>query len=110
MKATWEPGRWWRALDSTGAIWIETSSEREARAALRPGDRLQRLYVRSESQWRDDVPVTIAERDDDGWIVTHPNGDVGRYASKQAVLDAVSSRSAERVMLYGHAFNEIEWR
>ena len=48
----WEPGRWWRAVAPDGSVWCETSDEQEARAAVRPGDRLFRLWQRSEQEWR----------------------------------------------------------
>lgn len=50
--ADWEPGRWWRVTEPDGRLWCETSVEREAREALRPGDCLERQWVRSESEWR----------------------------------------------------------
>jgi len=49
----WEQGRWWRVLDERGKLWCETSSEREAREAMRPGDKLQALWTKLETEWRD---------------------------------------------------------
>ncbi len=52
----WEPGRWWRVLDGDGELWAETSSETEARNAIKSapgGGTLQNLWVRNESEWRD---------------------------------------------------------
>ncbi len=49
----WEPGRWWRVLDPDDKLWCETSDEREARASMREGDTLYRLYVKNEREWRD---------------------------------------------------------
>jgi hypothetical protein len=50
----WEPGRWWRVITSDGSLWAETSSESEARAAVRPGDTLQQLWrTVSRNEWRD---------------------------------------------------------
>lgn len=49
----WQPGRWWRVLDANGFLWCETSDEAEARAAMRPGDRLVRHHVRELHEWRD---------------------------------------------------------
>lgn len=51
-EADLEPGRWWRVLTPTGALWCETSDEREARDSMRPGDTLQRQFVRTEKEWR----------------------------------------------------------
>ena len=48
----WSPGRWWRVLGPQGEIWCETSSESEARAAVRPGARLERLYEMRREEWR----------------------------------------------------------
>lgn len=50
--ADWEPSRWWRVIAPDGSLWCETSDEREAMDAFRPGDTLQRLWVRRESEWR----------------------------------------------------------
>jgi hypothetical protein len=48
-----EPGRWWRVLDPNGELWCETSSEKEARAAMRPGDKLERQFVgETPTEWR----------------------------------------------------------
>ena len=51
---SWQPSRWWRVLDqSPEGIWCETSDEDEARAKMRPGDVLQRLFRKEETEWRD---------------------------------------------------------
>jgi hypothetical protein len=47
----WKPGGWWRVVEPDGAIWSETSDEQEARDSMRPGDTLERLYGKAESQW-----------------------------------------------------------
>lgn len=52
----WEPWPWWRVIGPDGALWAETSDRGEARAAMRPGDRLQRLWRRTEYVWEDDRP------------------------------------------------------
>lgn len=49
----WGPGRWWQVLAPDGSLWCGTSDEQEARAAMRPGDRLQRLMQRVEQRWID---------------------------------------------------------
>jgi hypothetical protein len=49
-----EPGRWWRVLGPDDALWCETSEESEAREAMRPGDRLQRIYQVTYREWRDE--------------------------------------------------------
>jgi hypothetical protein len=49
----WQEGRWWRVIDPDGELWCETSREPEARAAVRPGDRLQRRWVATLEEWRD---------------------------------------------------------
>jgi hypothetical protein len=48
----WQPTKWWRVTAPDGSLWCETSNEQEARDAMRSGDTLQRLYERSESEWR----------------------------------------------------------
>lgn len=50
--AEWETDRWWRVLAPDGSLWCETSDESEARDAMRPGDELQRLWTRRQSEWR----------------------------------------------------------
>lgn len=40
-----EPGRWWIVQAPDGSTWAETSVEREARSAVRPGDTLLRQFV-----------------------------------------------------------------
>jgi hypothetical protein len=49
-----EPGRWWRVIAGVdGGLWCETSDEDEAREAMRPGDRLERLYEARLTEWRE---------------------------------------------------------
>lgn len=59
----WEPTRWWRVMgdDPSGprwanrrVLWCETSDEQEARSALETCSDgvLQRLYRRTEQEWR----------------------------------------------------------
>lgn len=45
------PGKWWRVVGPEG-VWCETSVEAEARAAMRPGDRLYRLWTVEITEWR----------------------------------------------------------
>jgi len=52
----WKPGRWWSVLGPDGVVWCVTSNEKEARSAMRPGDKLQREFVHNGSEWRD-VPT-----------------------------------------------------
>lgn len=47
-----EPTGWWKVLGSNGDCWCETSSESEARDAMREGDTLHRLYKKTEYEWR----------------------------------------------------------
>jgi hypothetical protein len=50
----WVRGRWWRAVDSTGAVWRESSDEQEVRQSARPGDRIERMWVTAEQrEWRE---------------------------------------------------------
>jgi len=49
----WTPTRWWRVVQRDGSVWCETSDEGEARLAMHAGDKLQHLWTRSESEWRD---------------------------------------------------------
>ena len=49
----WTPGRWWRVLGPEGKVWCETSVEKEARARMRPGDKLERLMVLNKSRWEE---------------------------------------------------------
>jgi len=49
-----KPTRWWRVLTPSGAMWMETSDEQEAREeAQRTGYELQRLHqeVSTHSLW-----------------------------------------------------------
>jgi hypothetical protein len=49
-----DPGRLWRVIDPDGETWAETSSERDARSRMRPGDALVRQYVyEARTEWRD---------------------------------------------------------
>ena len=55
LEGEFEPGRWWR-VTYAGGVWCETSDERQAREALTAcpsAGPLQRLYSRTQSQWRD---------------------------------------------------------
>jgi len=53
MSGDWVATRWWRVIDPDGKLWCETSDEKEARDRMRPGDTLQRLWQRSDREWRD---------------------------------------------------------
>lgn len=44
LHASIRPGRWWRVIDPDGSLCCETSSEKEARDLMRPGDRLERWW------------------------------------------------------------------
>jgi hypothetical protein len=48
-----EPTGWWQVLDPEGKLWCETSNEKEARDAIRPGDSLHRLYEKVQQEWRE---------------------------------------------------------
>lgn len=64
MSDRFEPGRYWRviyAVERPGGwrknVWCESSNEAEVREALATcpgGGRLQRNYVRTEREWRDE--------------------------------------------------------
>lgn len=47
----WSATKWWRVIAPNGSLWCETSFEDEARKAMRPGDRLERLYQKTEEKW-----------------------------------------------------------
>lgn len=49
---SYEPTKWWKVVDSDGNLWCETSSEKEAKDNMRPGDFLYRLYEKVEREWR----------------------------------------------------------
>jgi hypothetical protein len=63
MSSEWKPGRWWRVTLPDGTLWMETSDPQEAQYGLidedgermghPDGARIQRLWERSESEWRD---------------------------------------------------------
>ena len=56
MSDEWQPTRWYRIMQPDGGLWMETSDPEEARdEAERTGRPLQRLWSRTESEWR---PVT----------------------------------------------------
>jgi alkylated DNA nucleotide flippase Atl1 len=63
---TWEPTRWWRVLDKTGDLWMESSDEEEnRREATREGHKLQRLMqhrTRRKNGWMD-----VEQTDRDKW-------------------------------------------
>jgi hypothetical protein len=48
----YKPTKWWQVLDETGKLWCETSNEKEARDAMKPGHTLLRLYEKVQVQWR----------------------------------------------------------
>lgn len=48
----WKRTRWVQVRAPDGSLWCETSDEEEARASMRPGDTIARLYERSEHEWR----------------------------------------------------------
>lgn len=52
-KPGWQPGRWWRVTAPDGSLWAETSDEDEARESMRPGDKLERLWVAEFTEWRE---------------------------------------------------------
>ena len=54
------PGKWWRVMGPDSHLWAETSSEREARERMRPGDRLYRQWETERSTWW--VPVEGVDR------------------------------------------------
>lgn len=56
MNDGWMMGRWWRVVDPDGSLWCETSNEQEARSFMREGDRLYKLWVREEQEWREVEP------------------------------------------------------
>ncbi len=47
----WKEGRWYRIMRAH-TLWIETSDEAEARAAMEKGDILERLWVKEDYEWR----------------------------------------------------------
>lgn len=53
-EVVWEPDRWWRVTAPDGELWCETTDEQEARANVRPGDTLARLFIMtvSRTEWR----------------------------------------------------------
>lgn len=51
----WAPGRWYQVIAPDGALWVETSDREEAISAVRPGDTIRRIWVRTESEWREDL-------------------------------------------------------
>lgn len=53
IRGDWAPGRWWRVIAPNNIVWCETSDEREARAAIRDGDVLERLHDGPQlREWR----------------------------------------------------------
>lgn len=53
----YEPDRWWRVIAPDGSLWCETSVESEARERMRPEDTLERLYVRTERVWLEEMTL-----------------------------------------------------
>lgn len=55
MSDGWEPGRWYRIRQPDGTLWMETSNGDEARReAKKTGWPLERLYVKTQTEWRDE--------------------------------------------------------
>lgn len=52
---SFDPVKMWRVLGPSGELWIETHSEKEARAALRDGDILEQMYAKVQREWRREV-------------------------------------------------------
>lgn len=50
---TFRPGRWWRVVAPDGSLWCESSSEQENRDAMRPGDKLYRIWRVELTEWRE---------------------------------------------------------
>ena len=50
----WYRTRWYRVVDEAGKLWGETSDLDEARECMRPGDTLQLLWAREDTEWRDE--------------------------------------------------------
>jgi uncharacterized protein involved in copper resistance len=49
----WSPTRWWRALDSEGDLWCESSNEAEVRASMQEGHTLWRHWQSAPlEEWR----------------------------------------------------------
>ena len=60
LHASIRPGRWWRVIEPDGSLWCETSSEKEARDSMRPGDRLERWWeMQVPGRWMPEL--TLAE-------------------------------------------------
>lgn len=51
---SFKPTRWWRTVGPDGKVWCESSDEKEVREHMREGDKLQRLYARTEYDWKDE--------------------------------------------------------
>ena len=50
--AGWQPTRWLHVVAPDGSVWCHTSDEEKARAHMRPGDTLYRIYERRQYQRR----------------------------------------------------------
>jgi len=48
----WHPTRWYRAIDEDGNLWCESSDLKEVKRLARPTDRIERLYARTDQEWR----------------------------------------------------------
>lgn len=51
MDDSWKSSRWWRVIAPDGSLWGESSDPEELREGMRPGDRLERSYERTEMKW-----------------------------------------------------------
>lgn len=58
VKNEFEPTIWFRVIRGEDELYLETSDEKEAREAVEDGCRLQRMYLLTETEWRD-VPPSI---------------------------------------------------
>lgn len=53
----WFPDGWWMVVGPDGELWCESSSERENRERIRPGDTLWRHEKYVQQRW-----VKVEER------------------------------------------------
>lgn len=52
-KDKYQPGRWWRLLSPKGELLVETSSRDDILRFYKLGDTIERLYIRTDSEWRE---------------------------------------------------------
>lgn len=60
-KDKYQPGRWWRLINQKGELKAETSSRDDILRFYKEGDTIERLYIRTDSEWREKTLGDVAD-------------------------------------------------